>query len=120
MTETKRKVKQISVRIVKATQENTIVEFMLGGLLQRATIPTVEVHNEKVSDDVLLAGIPYGTPWEFLDLKTTSIQLANALRMAGIWSYENAVSKPNVVISALQAAYGVDLAALLKFARENK
>ena len=120
MAETKRKVKQIPVRIVKATQDNTLVEFTLGGLIQRATIPTAEIHDEKAPDEVLAAGIPYGIPWEFIELHLKSSDLANALRISGIWTYEDALRNPNLIVSALQAVYGVDLAALLKFARDNK
>lgn len=117
---TKRKMKQVDVKIINANEESAVVEFTLGGLLQRAIIPTAMIVDGKAPDEVLIAGIPYGTPWEFLKLSANPIMLANTLRANGIWTYEDAKRKPREIVSALQAVYGVDLAALLEFARENK
>lgn len=115
-----RKVKQIPVKVISAGVESSMVEFTLGGIFQRATIPTAEIHEDKVADDTLLAGIPYGIAWEFVELSASPIMLANLLRQHGVWTYQDAMSKPNMIVSALQAVYGVDLAALSKYARENK
>ena len=120
MTETKLKTKAVQIKVIKSTTDNTLVEFTLGGLIQRATIPSAEITDGKAPDEVLLAGIPYGASWELVALKANSILLANTLRTYGIWTFEDAMSNPNLVISALQAVYGVDLAALVKYARENK
>lgn len=115
-----RKVKLIPVRVVSAQPDNTLVEFTMGGLLQRATIPTVEVQDGKAPDEVLLAGIPYGIAWEFVELSARSIDLANALRASGVWTYDDAARNPKLIVAVLQTVYGVDLAALLNYARENK
>jgi hypothetical protein len=117
---TKHKVKLVPVRVVSANIENALVEFALGGLFQRATIPAAEIVDGKASDEILIAGIPYGTAWEFVELSVGPIALANYLRANGVWTYEDAARNTNMVISALQAVYGVDLAALLKYARDNK
>jgi hypothetical protein len=115
-----KKSKTVKVKIVKASQDNATVEFTLGGILQRAIIPTNRIEDNKAPEDILSVGIPYGIPWELVQLKASSIELANALRMQEIWTYDDAMNNPNKIISALQAVYGVDLAALLQYARQNK
>lgn len=115
-----KKKKMVAVNVISATVNTVLVEFTADGLLMREYIPTVEVIDGKAPEDVLMAGIPYGVDWEDIKLKASAIELANALRMNGIWTCEDAMKNPNKIISALQAVYGVDLAALLKHARENK
>ena len=115
-----KKVKQVPVKVISANTDSALVEFTFGGLFQRATIPVAEIQDGKAPDEVLLAGIPYGVAWEFVELSARSIDLANQLRANGVWTYEDAARNPNQIVSALQAVYGVDLAALLKYARENK
>lgn len=119
-TKTKRKPKLIPVKVVRANEDNALIEYLFGGLLQRVTIPVDEIHDGKAADDVVMAGLPYGVPWEMMKLSASPIMLANALRNNGIWTYEDAIRNPRGIVSALQAAYGVDLAALLEYARDNK
>jgi len=118
--ETKYKAKLIPVRVISAQSDNALVEFTMGGIFQRATIPTAELEGDKAPDDVLIAGIPYGVPWEFVELSASPIVLANTLRANGVWTYQQAISSPNKIVAVLQTVYGVDLAALLNYARENK
>jgi hypothetical protein len=118
--EMKRKPKQVPVTVIWATEESSLIEFTYGGLLQRVIIPSQDVIDEKVSDDILPFGIPYGVAWEDVPLKASSIMLANQLRANGIWTYDDARTKPMQIVACLQAVYGVDLAALFEYARENK
>lgn len=115
-----KKKKMIAVIAIKSKADVSLVEFTADGLLLRAYIPTLEIIDGKAPEAVLLAGVPYGIDWEDVKLSVRSIDLANALRRAGIWTCEDAMKNPNGIISCLQAVYGVDLAALLKYARENK
>lgn len=120
MDEKKPKVKMISVKIIKATPDNSMVEFILDNILQRSIIPNDTIEDSKVDKAVLEAGIPYGIPWELVELKASSIDLANALRKNDIWTCEDAMGNPNKIISVLQTVYKVDLAQILQVARENK
>ena len=115
----KRKPKMILVRLVRSNADNAIVEYELDKVLQRATIPSNIIEDGKVSEDALQYGIPYGVPWELVKLSASSIDLANMLRRMEIWTYEDAMSNPNKVISALQAVYKCDLAQIIQYAREN-
>jgi hypothetical protein len=115
----KRKPKMILVRLVKSNADNAIVEYELDKVLQRATIPSNIIEDGKVPEDELQFGIPYGVPWELVKLSASSIDLANMLRRMEIWTYEDAMSNPNKVISALQAVYKCDLAQIIQYAREN-
>lgn len=116
----KKKPKMIPIVILKSQPDSALVEFTHDGLLQRAYIPTAEIVDGKASEAVLDAGIPYGIDWESISFKSSNKDLANALRKKGIWTCEDAQRNTNVIVSALQAVYGVDLAALLKYAREQK
>jgi len=115
----KRKPKLIPVRLVRSNADNAIVEYELNKVLQRATIPSNIIEDGKVPEDELQFGIPYGVPWELVKLTASSIDLANMLRRMEIWTYEDAMSNPNKVISALQAVYKCDLAQIIQYAREN-
>jgi len=115
----KRKPKMILVRLVRSNADNAIVEFTIDKVLQRATIPSNIIEDGKVPEDELQFGIPYGVPWELVKLSASSIDLANMLRRMEIWTYEDAMSNPNKVISALQAVYKCDLAQIIQYAREN-
>ena len=114
-----KKEKLIPVKVIKASPDNATVEFMLDKVLQRAIIPTNRIDDNTVSEDILRLGIPYGVPWDLVKLSANSIELANALRRMEIWTYEDAMSNPNKVISALQAVYKCDLAQIIQYAREN-
>jgi hypothetical protein len=114
-----KKPKMIPVKVIKGNPDNSMLEFEIGGLLQRAIIPNNIIEDGKCQEDELQFGIPYGIPWENVKLSASSIDVANALRRMEIWTVEDAMSNPNRIIAALQAVYGCDLAALVMYAREN-
>lgn len=115
-----RKPKMIPVKVIKARVDNALVEYQLKGVLQRCTIPTSLIENGAVPDDELSYGIPYGIAWENVELSASSKDLANMLRIQGIWTVEDAMSNPNKIVAALQAVYKIDLAKIIGYARDNK
>jgi len=115
--EKKAKVKLIMVKTIKAKGEGALVEWMEKSILRRATVPLYAVQDSQVEDTVLVAGIPYGLPWEDVKLaQPKGADIANALRAAGIWTKQDLFDNPNKAIGILQAIYGVDLSALINFA----
>ena len=111
------RVRQVAVSTVRVTGEGALVEYAQKGKAKRVTIPASEVRGGKVAQDVLDAGIPYGLPWEEVQLATiTADELAANLRKAGIWTAEDLRRNTQKAVGVLQATYRLDLAALLRFA----
>lgn len=110
-----KKVRKISVRLVSMHGNTALVEWEDHGL-HRVTIPVSEVIEEKVSEDVISAGIPYGIAWEKAvnPEQVTAKQIADALRVAGIWTKEDLFNQPNVAIGVIQAVLGVHLGSLIE------
>lgn len=88
--------------------------------LRRVSIPRRKLpDNHKVPFTELERGIPCGIPWaDHLVPSATAETIETALHNQGIWQPEDALRNPQAVLSALQIAYGVDLAAILSAARE--
>lgn len=65
-------------------------------------------------------GIPFGDSLlETFDLQLSYRDFDRELRNRGIWKYADILANPNGVVQAIQAALGVDLAALLNLARQQ-
>lgn len=95
-----------------------LVEYQVGAL-KRAVVPNAMIADGQVEAGDLALGIPYGLPWEsMLTLSTSAEVLAEELRERGIWTIEDMRRDQPAVFGALQAAYGLDLAALIR-AAEN-
>lgn len=62
-----------------------------------------------------------GIKWEdVLKPSTTADDLARELRRRGLFGAVEVQTRPNEVIAAIQAAYGVDLAAVMQAARNKE
>lgn len=60
-------------------------------------------------------GFPYGVEfWRLVEMKATSKDFDRELKQRGIWTIADVRARPNEVIGALVATYGVDLSALLQ------
>lgn len=64
-------------------------------------------------------GIPYGVDFSALvTLSANSKNLDEELKRRGIWTVADLRANPLEVMGALQATYGIDLAALLQAAKQ--
>jgi hypothetical protein len=112
------KTRKIKVKFVrKAGPKNSLVEWTDKGLPYRATVPGRE---DSYSKDVLEAGIPYGVRWEEVKVEADAEKLAKALYDNDIWTLEDVMANPQAVIGICMDVIGVNLSALLKFARPKK
>lgn len=103
----------MQVRVVRRDHQASLVEWIDGEGLHRATVPTAELADNEVSQETLDMGIQYGLPWEgLLRIRVTPEAIAHELRRRGIWTSADLAARPMVALAALQAAYGIDLAAL--------
>jgi len=111
----------VKVSVIRQRGQAALVEWVDSEGAHRATIPASAIHKGHASQDELEYGIPYGAPWEdLIALAATPDTIAAELRRRGIWTKEDLFSQPNVAVGAIQAAYGFDLAALIKAARQHE
>lgn len=113
------------VKIIEQRKLAALVEWRDGKGLHRATIPstllaTNALGETEVAYPELERGIPYGEPWELLQLGEVGAQaIANALREHGVWTAKDARANVNRVRAALQHAYGDDLKQVLDYTRNK-
>jgi len=111
----------IAVRVVQKKGQAALVEWVDFDGTHRATIPAKAIIGGKTAKDELDYGITYGEPWEeMIVLSATPEAIAEQLRKCGIWTREDLEARPNQALSAIQAAYGVGLAALLRAVRQRE
>jgi len=110
----------VTARVVSRQGLAYVIEYTHGDRLYRVIHPqplTGEVPLESVE-----MGIPYGVDWAAVIPGRTVMpsDFARELHKVGIWTPQDAMASPNVVISAIQAVYGIDLAAILVAAHKQE
>ena len=111
----------IKVKIIQQKGQAALVEWIADDGLHRATIPADTIIKGQVASDELEYGIIYGEPWEeLIEISATPETIAAELRRCGIWTKADLEARPQQALSAIQAAYGVGLADLLRAVRERK
>ncbi len=107
------------VRVLQRKGHAALVEWQdEAGCLRRATVPARVLQGDEAEAGDLEMGIVYGLPWEELlgAPRVTPERIAAELRRHGIWTRADLRARPNVALAALQSAYGLDLAALMRAA----
>lgn len=111
----------IQTTVIKRQGQAVLVQYVDDkGLVRRVTVPARTIRAGDMVEVVeLQRGIPYGVPWsELLSIQVSPERLEQELQRVGIWTAADLLSNPNVAIGAIQAAIGVDLAALIRAAQE--
>lgn len=108
------------VTIVRTKDSSTLVEYVEDGVLSRKYVPTAEVKDSIVADEILSRGIPYGYPWEDVELKFNMPKFANELHNVGVWTVEDMLKNPQKLSAALHAAFAENLSNILEVARNEK
>lgn len=102
---------RIQVQILMHKNNAYLIQIMDGNVPRRVIVPALDLEDVNseaeigyITEEVLEMGIPHGIPWELhlSDLHVTSEEIANSLRKAGIWTYEDAQSDPQGRITALR------------------
>lgn len=113
--------KSIEVKTVRQKGLVALVEWVAPDGLKRGVVPAEAIVKGKVDRDELGLAMPYGEPWEELvTVSATPQKIAAELRRVGIWTKEDLEARPNQALSAIQAAYGVGLADLLRAVRQHE
>lgn len=111
------KTRKTEVKIIRKAGENSLVEWMDKGLPRRATVPGRE---NSYSKDVLSAGVPYGVRWEDVEINADAVKLAEALYKNDIWTLEDVMANPKAVIGICMDVIGVNLTAILNYAKPKE
>lgn len=110
----KRKAPDIPVTILQTDAQACLVQWIDGGIERRCILPAEFAASAEMSLELLKSGIPYGIPWSLILKPAVTVErLEYELHGAGIWTFEDLQTRPNQALSALQAAYGIDLGQLL-------
>lgn len=111
----------IKVKIIQQKGQAALVEWLADDGAHRATIPAATIIKGQVASDELDYGIIYGEPWEeLISINITPASIAAELRKCGIWTKDDLEARPTQALGAIQAAYGVGLADLLRAVRQRK
>lgn len=112
---------RVAVRVIETRGETVLVEYRDALGLRRTLVPVQAVEGGKASEEELAYGVPYGLPWEdLIEMRASAAQLAANLRAAGIWTREDLERSPAAAFGALQATYGIDLAAIITAAKQAR
>lgn len=112
--------KRKEVRVVVRQNDLYLVEWLEDGAPRRSWLPASDVTQQK--DGTTQAanpghGVPYGDDFlHGVKLQATTEAVERELRQRGIWTADDALSNAPAVLGALQAVYGVDVAALMQAA----
>ena len=111
----------MEVKIIARDGHSALIEWVDNGKLYRGILPIASIRGDSyVTKTELKRAAPYGTPWEeVVILKATSEQLAQNLRMRGIWTGQDVYDQPEQTQSAIMATYGLDYHTLLKIAHRE-
>ena len=105
------------IRIIAAKGNSTLVEYVIDGLLARRYVPTAQINGNIAPAEILERGIPYGYPWEEMQLKFDSARFADEMRKAALWTPQDVLKNPQAVWSALRATFTVNFTTVLEQAR---
>jgi len=104
----------MKVKVIKTEGHASLVEFIENEMPRRVTIPMSALAGDEADDEVLAMGIDYGVQWEELSVipQITPTTLQAALRNHGIWTKDDFLKNPNVIIGVLKTIYGLEYATL--------
>ena len=109
----------VSVQIIRRTANRVLVEWQgENGIPQRSWVDSRELVQESGRSAQVREpnrGIPYGVEFRrIVEMRASSADLERELKARGIWTGDDVRARPNDVVSALMAAYGVDVATVLR------
>lgn len=111
--------KTTSVQILQVQNDLVLIQWEnTNRILQRSWVKQSQLSNisgQKAEVENPRDGFPYGVEfWRLVEMKASSKDFDRELKERGIWTTADVRARPNEVIGALVATYGVDLSALLQ------
>jgi hypothetical protein len=108
----------IKVKLIATEGAAAIIEYSTNGRIERAIVPNGAVKGNRISEQDLELGIPYGgielKNYGISELLTVSLDnLQELLRQRGLWTEDDYLNNPQVILGVLQKLYGVDVTRIL-------
>lgn len=107
------------VRILQGQNDLVLVEWedkdriLRRNWVARNSLVNITGRNAQVRNPA--SGLPYGVEfWRLVEMKASPKDLDRELKIRGVWTTADAQTRPNDVLGALVAAYGVDLTTFFK------
>src|SRR5688572_23512470 len=115
-------IQHVVCELVKQKGTSVLVQFVSDGMIKRVFIPLDKFGDGHVPENVLQQGIPYGYPWEEIELTVTfdGQLFANELHNLGIWTADDLLKNPQGAWSALRATLADNVNNILSLASQEK
>jgi hypothetical protein len=107
------------VTVVKQKEQSSLVQFVTDEVLTRKYVPTKEIVNGFVPDEVLEQAIPYGYPFEEITLIFNNQKFVNEMHNVGVWTAEDALKNQQKVWAALCATFAENLPIILETSKKE-
>jgi hypothetical protein len=118
--EVKKVVNLIPVRVIINDNTSTLVEYMDKNIPIRATVAAGNVIGNKVKETVLAKAVKHGIDWSELSYpKISPNEIHLQLRMHGIWTAQDARSKPGQVKAAILQATAPLVSTIFEFIKNK-
>jgi hypothetical protein len=108
------------VTVLSTKGASTLVEYLKDGVVHRKYVPTTKVSNQFVADEVLARGIPYGFPWEEIEISFDMRQFAIEMHNVDLWTVEDVLKAPKKVTGVLRKIFEQSFKAVLEAAVQEK
>lgn len=108
------------VTIVRKNGGSALVEYLEDGEPVRKYVPVDEIDDKHVSSDVLQQGIPYGYPWEELQISFDSQKFSHEMKQVGLWTVEDVLRNPQKLWSVLRATLADNIKDILTISSQEK
>lgn len=111
---------QTPITVLSTKGQSSLVEYLQDGVVCRRYIPSNKVLNRFVVDDVLERGIPYGFPWEEIEIKFDMQQFAVEMHNADLWTVDDVLRAPKKLTGVLRTIFENSFRTVLETAAREK
>ena len=117
--------KMIKVKLISTQGAAAIIEHQSNNGPERAIVPNEAVKGGRIAKKDLDTAIPFGgielADYGIAEQLTINIDdLQKLFRERGLWTEEDYLSSPQVILGALQKLYGLDTTAILNAIKVGK
>lgn len=110
----------VPITVVKKNGGSALVEYIEGDEPVRKYVPVDQINDMQVNSEVLQQGIPYGYPWDEIQISFDSQKFAHEMKQVGIWTVEDALRSPQKLWSALRATLADNIKEILTISSQEK
>jgi hypothetical protein len=110
----------MKVNVISRNGNSALIECSLDGVLSRKFIPVSELEGDIVSETVCKQGIPYGYPWQEIDIQFDGDKFAEEMHNVGLWTANDIMKSPQKLWSALHATLADNLSEIIEKAKQEQ